>query len=176
MTALWIILGILAAYIIISIPVYFLMKYLYEKKGVKVLPNVKYKWLWYLIHFTWSLPMTLFGCIVALILVCRGHKPKIFGWCWCFELDTGWGMEMGIFFIGKSKSTKKHEHGHAIQNIYLGPFAVTCVSIPSAIRFWTRELRKKKNPEIKLESYDKAWFEGQATKSGNAFIKQIESK
>ena len=35
---------------------------------------------------------------------------------------------------------------------------------------------KKKNPGVKLESYDKAWFEGQATKSGNAFIKHIESK
>ena len=55
MTALWIILGILAAYIIISIPIYFLMKYLYERKKVKVLPNVKHEWLWYLIHFTFSI-------------------------------------------------------------------------------------------------------------------------
>lgn len=178
MTALWIILGVLAGYIILSIPIYFLMKYLYEKKKVQVLPNVKYKWLWWVLQFTWSLPMTLFGCIVALVLICRKKKPVKYGWCYCFELDVNWGLEMGIFFIApkKSKSTKNHEHGHAIQNIYLGPFAVTVVSLPSCIRFWIREWKMKKHPEIKLESYDKAWFEGQATKSGRAFIKQLETK
>ena len=131
MTALWIILGILAAYIIISIPIYFIMQHLYKTKKVVVLPNVKHKWLWYLIQFTWSLPMTLIGCIVALVLICCKKKPVKYGWCWCFECDVNWGLELGIFFIApkKSKSTKNHEHGHAIQNIYFGPFAVSCISI-----------------------------------------------
>ena len=178
MTTFWIIFSILAAYIIISVPIYFLMQYLYEKKGVKALPNVKYKWLWYLIQFTWSLPMTLIGCIVAFCLRVFGKKkPVKYGWCWCFEFDVKWGLELGIFFIApkKSKSTKNHEHGHAIQNIYLGPFAITCVSLPSCIRFWWRELKKKQNPDIKLKPYDNIWFEGQATKSGKTFIKQFEA-
>lgn len=167
----------LAIYIIISIPIYFLMKYLYEKKNIKVLPNVKYKWLWWVIQCTWSLPMTLIGAIVALCLRVFGKKkPVKYGWCYCFELDVKWGLELGVFFIApkKSKATKNHEHGHAIQNIYLGPFAVSCVSLPSCIRFWIRELKMKKHPEIKLEPYDSIWFEGQASKSGKAFIKSLD--
>lgn len=178
MSTFWIVtLSILAAYIIISIPLYFIMQYLYTKKGIKVLPNVKYEWLWWIIQCTWSLPMTLIGCIVALCLVIFGKKkPVKYGWCYCFECDVNWGLELGVFFIAppKSKSTKNHEHGHAIQNIYLGPFAVTCVSLPSCIRFWWRELKRKKNPKCKLPLYDKIWFEGQASQSGKAFIKSLE--
>lgn len=175
MSTFWIIcLSIIGGYIVLSIPLYFLMKFLYEKKNVKALPNVKYEWLWWVLQFTWSLPMTLIGCIVALVLICRGHRPKKYGWCYCFELDTDWGLELGIFFISPdSNSMKNHEHGHAIQNIYLGPFAVTCVSLPSAFRFWWRELKRKKNPKIKLPPYDSIWFEGQASRSGRKFIKEI---
>lgn len=167
---------IFIAYIVLSIPIYFIMDFLYHKKKLQALPNVKYKWLWWVIQLTWSLPMTLIGCIVALGLVVFGKKkPVKYGWCYCFELNVNWGLELGIFFIAppKSSGTKNHEHGHAIQNIYLGPFAVTCVSLPSCIRFWIRELRYKINPKVKLKPYDSIWFEGQATKSGHKFIKEL---
>ena len=176
MSTFWIVtLSILAAYIVISIPLYFIMQYLYTKKGIKVLPNVKYEWLWWVIQFTWSLPMTLIGCIVAFVLICCKKKPVKYGWCYCFELDVDWGLELGIFFIAPigSKGTKNHEHGHAIQNIYLGPFAVTVVSLPSCIRFWIREIIYKINPKKRLKPYDSIWFEGQASRSGKAFIDSL---
>lgn len=170
---LWVLLG----YVVLSIAIYFTMQFLYKKKNVKALPNVKYKWLWWVLQLTWSLPMTLIGAIVALCLRIFGKKKPIkYGWCYCFELDVDWGLELGIFFIAPigSKGTKNHEHGHAIQNIYLGPFAVTCVSLPSCIRFWIRELIYKINSKKKLKSYDSIWFEGQATKSGHEFMKTLK--
>lgn len=168
---------ILYFYIILSIPIYILMRHLYNSKNIRALPAVKHKWLWYLIQFTWGLPMNVVGLVVALVFICFNKKPKKYGWCYCFELNTDWGLELGIFFIapGDSNPTKNHEHGHAIQNIYLGPFAITCVSIPSCIRFWFRRIKKLINPSIKLKPYDSIWFEGQASDSGTKFIENLEN-
>ena len=154
---------------------YVVMSYLYHKAEIEVLPNIKYRWLYYLLQFTWGLPMNLIGAIVALVLVCFGRKAYRYGWNYCFELPVSFGLELGIFFIAPingSKHTKDHEHGHAIQNIYFGPFCVGMVSIPSAVRFWIREIQYmiKKPPKT---DYDDAWFEGQASKSGAYFIDNL---
>lgn len=164
-------LNILIAYAIVSAVGYLVMGNLYYNNVVVSLPNVKRRWVYYLLQFTWGLPMNLIGAIVALVLVCHRKKAYKYGWNYCFELPVNFGLELGIFFIAPidgSKHTKDHEHGHAIQNIYFGPFCVGMVSIPSATRFWIREIQYmiKKPPKTK---YDDAWFEGQATKSGTRF-------
>ena len=58
---------------------YAVMSYLYHKAEIKVLPNVKYRWLYYLLQFTWGLPMNLIGTIVALSLKCCGKKAYRYG-------------------------------------------------------------------------------------------------
>lgn len=168
-------LNILVAYAILSAIGYLVMDYLYNKADVKVLPNIKYRWLYYLLQFTWGLPMNIVGAIAALVLVCCKKKAHRYGWNYCFELPVNFGLELGIFFIAPirgSKHTKDHEHGHAIQNIYFGPFCVGMVSIPSATRFWVREIQYmiKKPPKT---DYDDVWFEGQASKSGEHFIDSL---
>jgi hypothetical protein len=170
-----ILLNILIAYAIISAIGYLVMDRLYHTKKVEVLPNIKHRWLYYLLQFTWGLPMNIAGALVALVLVCHRKKAYRYGWNYCFELPVNFGLELGIFFIAPingSKHTKDHEHGHAIQNIYFGPFCVGMVSIPSAARFWIREIQYmvKKPPKTK---YDDAWFEGQASKSGEYFIDSL---
>ena len=154
------------------------MNYLYLVANVKFLPNVKHRWLYYLIQFTWGLIMNIIGSIVALILICCGKRPYRYGWNYCFELNVNFGLELGIFFIAPingSEHTKKHEHGHAIQNLYLGPFCIGMVSIPSAARYWIREIQRmlKKPP---TSDYDHIWFEGQATYSGYNFIALLNEK
>ena len=153
---------------------YMVMSYLYREAEIEALPNVKYRWLYYLLQFTWGLPMNLIGAIVALILICFGKKAYRYGWNYCFELPVDFGLELGIFFIAPingSKYTKDHEHGHAIQNIYFGPFSIGMVSIPSALRFWVREIQYKMN-RAPNTGYDDIWFEGQATKTGTKFINE----
>lgn len=155
---------------------YAVMSYLYHRAEVRTLPNVKYRWLYYLLQFTWGLPMNFVGAIVALVLVCYGKKAYRYGWNYCFELPVNFGLALGIFFIAPingSTHTKNHEHGHTIQNTYFGPFIIGMVLIPSAARFWVRELMYKvgKPPKAK---YDDIWFEGQATKSGDKFIDELD--
>lgn len=168
-------LNILIVYAIISVIGYLIMGNLYSTGAVVSLPNVKCRWLYYLLQFTWGLPMNLIGLIAALVLVCLRKKAKRYGWNYCFELPINFGLELGIFFIAPingSKYIKDHEHGHAIQNIYFGLFCVGMVSIPSVTRFWIREIQCmiKKPPKT---DYDDAWFEGQATKSGAYFINNL---
>jgi hypothetical protein len=46
------------------------------------------------------------------------------------------------------------------------------VCIPSAIRYWYRELKYLRNGLTPPTAYDDAWFEGQATRVGAKFIEE----
>ncbi len=136
----------------------------------------------YFLSFTWGLPFTLIGCIVALFPVIKGYRPKKWGYCYYFELGDRWGgCNLGIFFLKDSyggASLKSHEHGHAVQNCYLGPFMIPIVALPSLIRSRYRNhlITKKKVDRKTLPPYDSIWFEGQATKLGNEIVDYIEKR
>lgn len=124
----------------------------------------------YTLSFTWGLPLTLIGCVVATVLCLLGHRPAKWSHCYYFEVGENWGgVELGVFFVKDKTSgiqTMNHECGHAIQNCYLGFLMPFIVSVPSAIRYWYRQyLRSVKKVET-LPAYDSIWFEGQATKLG----------
>lgn len=137
---------------------------------------MKNKFLFYFLSFTWGLPMTLIGGVVAIVLLAMGYKPKKYGYCWYFEVGENWGgVELGVIFLVDKHTfddTKSHELGHALQNCWFGPLMPFIVCIPSATRYWYREYLvwsgKKKYSE--LPDYDAIWFEGQATKIGEQFI------
>lgn len=130
--------------------------------------------LFYILSWTWGFPLSFVGFCAAGILKKRGYKPRRHGWCHYYECGRGWGgVNFGPIFItsiGASEHTKNHEHGHALQNCIWGPLMPFVISIPSAIRYWTRIFQQKKGK--KLEPYDAVWFEGQATKWGDAFMKE----
>ena len=134
------------------------------------------KFLFYFLSFTWGLPMTLIGCLVAAVLFVLGCKPKKWGWCWYFEVGENWGgVELGIFFLtnkNPSVHIRNHEHGHGFQNCIFGFLMPFIVCIPSAVRYWYREYlvlsgRKK---AYELPDYDSVWFERQASTIGTEFI------
>ena len=127
----------------------------------------------YFLSFTWGLPLTLVGLIVAAVLLCRGKKPKKWGACYYFEIDNKnmSGFNLGIIFLtGKNPSvrTRNHEHGHAIQNCYLGVLTPFIVHIPSVIRFWYRVWLMEIGKRAKTP-YDAIWFERTATELGNKY-------
>lgn len=133
------------------------------------------KHIFYILSFTWGLPITLVGCIIALALNMMGHKPNgKYGYCWVFKVGNNWGgASFGpIMITGQTvyKSVQKHEHGHAIQNCWFGPLMPFIVSIPSAIRYWYREFRYLRKGKTPPTAYDDAWFEGQASRVGAEFI------
>lgn len=137
------------------------------------------KYVFYLLSFTWGLPLTILGCIAALILILLGYKPKKWLYGYYFEIGKNWGgVEAGIFFFCQKNSgvdTKNHEFGHAIQNCYFGPLFLPLIGIPSAIRYWYREylVQIKKYKYSDLPDYDSVWFEGSATKIGYKYFNKI---
>ena len=128
------------------------------------------RFFFYLLSFTWGLPMTLFGAVVFFILRLTGHKAHRFGPCFFMAVGKRrWGgLEMGVFFLTDRYATVHiclHEAGHSLQNIVFGPLMPFLVSIPSAIRYWYRNLRALCHRPSSVP-YDAIWFERQATEWG----------
>lgn len=143
---------------------------------------IKNKTLFYLLSFTWGLPMTLIGCVVAVVLLATRHKPYKYGYCYCFEVGKSWGgLSLGfIIFVSKNSSdrTKAHEHGHSLQNCWLGPLMPFIVGIPSVVRYWYREWLSYHNWKkySELSEYDAVWYEGQASMLGRNFMDWYTTK
>ena len=133
------------------------------------------KSLFYTLSFTWGIVMTAIGLLAAMGLSITGHKAKKYGWCWHFEVGKGWGgVNLGLVFItgaGASEHTKNHEHGHGLQNCIWGVLFPFVVAIPSAIRYHDRNRRARLGET--LEPYDAVWYEGDATKRGNEFMRDF---
>ena len=130
------------------------------------------KLTFYILSFTWGLPITLAGIVTAAILLTLGYKPKRYGACWYFEIgEKCGGFNLGpVFLIQNNPSTylKNHEHGHAIQNCYFGIFTPFVIVIPSVIRYWYREYREHINEPCTTGYYD-IWFEKQASELGTKY-------
>jgi hypothetical protein len=129
--------------------------------------NMFQRAIYYILNFTWGLPMTLIGGLVALVLIIAGEKPRKRTSGIAFRV---WSCDWGGFSLGPvvvtdtmpTESLVNHEIGHSCQNAVYGPFMIF-ISIASCVRYWYRELFRDKV----TTDYDDIWFEGQATKWGN---------
>lgn len=132
----------------------------------------------YLLSFTWGLPVTAAGCLVGLFLRLTGHPADRHGWSLGFRSGRkNWGgMSWGPVFLrdrGEDKRLCAHEFGHAIQNCIYGPLMLPLVCLPSTLRYWTRRIAKHFGRTPK-KPYDSVWFERQATELGETYIRHIE--
>ena len=73
----------------------------------------------------------------------------------------------------KGTRTRPHEFGHSLQNCLWGPLFPFVIAIPSATRYWYRDISAKKGNKPTTD-YDAVWFEGQATEWGNKYISHFE--
>lgn len=132
----------------------------------------------YTASFTWGLPMTLCGLVVALSLMAAGHRPKRFLWGWCFEVGERWGgLNLGIVIFcekGSSDRLKCHEFGHSLQNCLWGIFTPFVVHIPSAMRYWVYETKAARVKELK--PYYSVWYEDQATRWGTKYYNKMKDE
>ena len=145
---------------------------------------LKHRWLYYFMACTWGVIMTILGLIITLILgIVKIFIPKkiIFErYYWIYSITVGpewWGgCEMGLMFLRDHNSSvnyiNPHEFGHTFQNCLLGPLFPFMVAIPSAIRYWLRELFPKKI----WAPYDSAWFEDAATQCGVYAVRILSQK
>lgn len=139
----------------------------------------KFKYIcFWVASIIWGFPLTFIGAIVALIMVITGHKVHRAGpWIYFRVKSSGWwgGAELGPFFLVSETAgnhTIRHEAGHGIQNVMLGPFMIFIVCLPSLIRCFWRDRYLKKHPTAKLPSYDSIWFEGMASCLGDYFLRE----
>ena len=135
------------------------------------------KVIFYILSFTWGLPLTLVGLLVSMVCeICGYVSYGKYGYCWVFQIGRNWGgLNLGPVILTSTphnSNLMKHEHGHAIQNCWFGPFMLIFVCIPSAIRYWYRELKYLRKGKIPPTAYDDAWFEGNATRVGKKFIEK----
>ena len=131
--------------------------------------------LFYFISFTWGILTSLIGLIVVVSVgIFKGfhvYHGRLFT-----TIGKNWGgLELGCFFICcdhclNDESLKAHECGHGLQNIIFGPLFPFIIGIPSAIRYWYRELKYIRKGIKAPTAYDDIWFEGLATKWGEKYI------
>lgn len=120
--------------------------------------------------------MTFVGAVVTIALAIAmmfGGSVSFERYLWIYRAKAGpdyWGgFETGLMFVRDHKSADsvdKHEFGHTFQACLLGPLMIFAVSLPSAIRYWVRELKYSKKGLKPATDYDAAWFEDSATQCG----------
>ncbi len=120
-----------------------------EKNTVKA-------FLFYLIQWTWGLPVNLVGGICYIIctkILKRPHSKFGYANIAYLPWNSG-GLSLGLFIFMKDKheipywqyNTRIHEYGHTWQCLLLGPLYYIIIALPSVI--WCslfNSYRKKNN-------------------------------
>lgn len=91
--------------------------------------------LFYLVQFTWGLPVNLVGLLVFLCCP-RSRRERFCNSAVTFLPGGRGGLSLGIFlFLGgrESPELRVHEYGHTIQCLFLGPLYWVAVVLPSAV-------------------------------------------
>ncbi len=137
--------------------------------------------LYFFLSLTWGIITTLAGFFTALVMLATGHKPRRWGYAWYFEVGKNWGgASLGPVFIkdrtNDSAHLKNHEFGHSIQNCYFGPLMPFIVGLPSSTRYRLRRFKEKVLKKSPKTPYDAVWFESQASRLGDDFMKWHEGR
>ena len=140
-------------------------------KKEKNLKNSTASFLFYLVQWTWGLPVNIIGGIA--FLVCKKIKKRRyqrFGYSYIVYLPwKSGGLSLGLFIFMKDQhksqkwtyNTRIHEYGHTWQCLLLGPLYYLVIAVPSMI--WCNcfaGYRKKKNVsyyKLYCEAWANAW-------------------
>lgn len=84
--------------------------------------------------YIWQLPQNLVG-LVVLCFCAHKEKCSVAGIDFYYSKTFPGGISLGRYIIigSKNSDTVKHEHGHQIQSMYLGPLYLLVVGLPSII-------------------------------------------
>ena len=90
-----------------------------------------------IILYIWQLPQNLIGLILHLFYI-HSEKMEIGGVKVWYNKNFRGGISLGNTILVGSKNvfTAKHEHGHQIQSMILGPFYLFVIGIPSICWAW----------------------------------------
>ena len=95
--------------------------------------------IFYLLQFTWGLPVNFVGLIVFLCCRKRFPSARFQNSVVTYLPGNRGGLSLGIFIFlsvhnkNGSKNLCAHEYGHTIQCLFLGPLYWPAIAIPSVI-------------------------------------------
>ena len=110
--------------------------------------------LFWFIHCTWDILMTLIGAVGALVMIITKHRPKRFGYSICFIKGHNWGgVCLGPFIFLDEEcdeiNSKTHEAGHSLfQALPLGPLFPFVVGLPSMLRYYLFDYSSHKQRSV----------------------------
>lgn len=140
---------------------------------------LKHKNIYYALSFTWGILNSLAGLVCSLVLRVVGIQAERYYWMYCQKMRAHWGgFSVGINFIRDTTSRDEvsyHEFGHSFQNCLFGPFMILFIAIPSMVRYWHINIRKKLGKPVEYD-YDSIWFEKSATDCGKYAIEFLSSE
>ena len=123
--------------------------------------------LFYLVQWTWGLPVNLVGGIAFLICTKILHRRwQRFGYAYIVYLPWNQGgLSMGLFIFIRDHHPKKewtynariHEYGHTWQCLLLGPLYYLVIALPSAVWCNCFEGWRKKHGVSYYKLYCEAW-------------------
>lgn len=136
------------------------------KKEKSFLNSLK-DFVFYLIQWTWGLPVNLVGGLMFLFFTkIKGYRWQHFGYSKIVYMPwSGGGLSMGLFIFIKDQPKSKtwsyncriHEYGHTWQCLLLGPLYYLVIALPSVI--WCNCFKKyrQKNKVSYSAVYCEKW-------------------
>ena len=105
--------------------------------------------LFTLLQCTWGAPQTLAGLLLWLWGRAHGWPRRVFGGAFASAWGGAAGLSLGLFvFVPALPGTAaqaqllRHEYGHCLQSLLLGPFYLPVIALPSAVWFHLPALRR----------------------------------
>lgn len=128
--------------------------------------------IYHILQFSWGLPQNLIGLLMYLCLFNRKSFRYEKSYVRVWKRQTSLSMGQYLFVTEKyNRNLLSHEYGHTYQSLYLGPFYLLFVGIPSAVwcfLFGFDKFRKK----VKIGYYDMP-FEKNASRLGRKHAKKF---
>ena len=120
--------------------------------------------LFYLLQFTWGLPVNIVGLLVFLCCRKRFRSETFCNSIVTYLPGDRGGLSLGIFIFLNTQDVCRlriHEYGHTVQCLFLGPLYWIVVMLPSAIwyHFFVGYRKKRGVPYDALycERWATAW-------------------
>lgn len=152
-------------------------------KKERSIKNTLLDFLFYLVQWTWGLPVNLVGGIAYLICTkIRGCRSQNFGYAKIVYVNwKGGGLSMGLFIFMKeghkdekwTYNTRIHEYGHTWQCLLLGPLYYIIIALPSVIWCNFFEGYRKKNNVPYSAVYCESWANNWGQKGSG--MKQVKT-
>lgn len=124
-----------------------------------------------LVFYTWCLPQTLLGHII--LLFSKRLRKEEYKLATVHRIENNFGISAGKHIIlsasAYGQKDVRHEYGHVLQNLILGPLYLFVIGIPSITMNIMSRFSYLYGKGIFAENYYNRWPESWADKLGKVY-------